>query len=425
MTAVATVTHPSFEDPYFTSSIDSFEGVPDYVVAAGLKTPVKAIRSAAQHRARGTRLAQQRCFRASGLAVIALAYVGSSIISDFIGVNLLHFKVSPLSPIIVAVAIGLLIRNTIGVPTSYEKGLRLCLRGVLRLGIVLLGMRLGLVDAGSIGLRGLPIIIITISTAITVVTWLNNRLGLSRRLGVLIAVGTSICGVSAIVATGAAIDAEEDEMSYAVSCITLFGLMCLFVYPFYSHWMFNGDAQLAGIFMGHEHPCDVAQTTSHAGVMYKQQLPLLNGEADPAAQRRRRREADAERDDGHPDPVHDRGLSPIRKDGGREKTEVLAVRADVHHRVPRDGRASICWRFLVATKHQSSNVQAHWASLISQANAGANWCLILAMAAVGLGTGLAKLKNLGIKPFCVGFTAAILVGGVSTILVKLFASFLH
>ncbi len=80
-------------------------------------------------------------------------------------------------------------------------------------------MRLGPVDAGSIGIRGLPIIIITISTAITVVTWLNNRLGLSRRLGVLIAVGTSICGVSAIVATGAAIDAEEDEMSYAVSCI--------------------------------------------------------------------------------------------------------------------------------------------------------------------------------------------------------------
>jgi uncharacterized integral membrane protein (TIGR00698 family) len=413
MTAVATVTHPSFEDPYFTSSIDSFEGVPDYVVPPE-KTPVKAT---AQHNIGHEALAWLAAMLPGfGLAVM-LAYVGSYI-SDFIGISLLHFKVSPLSPIIVAVAIGLLIRNTIGVPTSYEKGLRLCLRGVLRLGIVLLGMRLGLVDAGSIGIRGLPIIIITISTAITVVTWLNNRLGLSRRLGVLIAVGTSICGVSAIVATGAAIDAEEDEMSYAVSCITLFGLMCLFVYPFYSHWMFNGDAQLAGIFMGTSIH-DVAQTTG-AGVMYKQQFPnggdlALNAAVVVKLMRN----------------VMMAILIPFMTVIYRRSEKTATVKKQKFSQfVPMFILAFLAMVILRSVgdslvAHQSSNVQAHWASLISQANVGANWCLILAMAAVGLGTGLAKLKNLGIKPFCVGFTAAILVGGVSTILVKLFASFLH
>jgi uncharacterized membrane protein YadS len=53
------------------------------------------------------------------------------------------------------------------------------------------------------------------------------------------------------------------------------------------------------------------------------------------------------------------------------------------------------------------------------------WLLAMAMAAIGLGTGLAKLKNLGFKPFSIGFCAALLVGVVSTLLVKLMANVAH
>jgi uncharacterized membrane protein YadS len=53
------------------------------------------------------------------------------------------------------------------------------------------------------------------------------------------------------------------------------------------------------------------------------------------------------------------------------------------------------------------------------------WLLAMAMGAVGLGTGLAKLKNLGLKPFTIGFAAALLVGGMSTVLVKLMAHIAH
>jgi len=45
-----------------------------------------------------------------------------------------------------------------------------------------------------------------------------------------------------------------------------------------------------------------------------------------------------------------------------------------------------------------------------------------ALGALGLGTGLSKLKDLGLKPFSVGLAAALLVGGVSTLLIKLLAS---
>ena len=59
-----------------------------------------------------------------------------------------------------------------------------------------------------------------------------------------------------------------------------------------------------------------------------------------------------------------------------------------------------------------------WDNLVHQADVIAVWCLTIAMAAVGLGTGLAKLRGLGWKPFSVGFAAALLVGGVGALLIK-------
>src|SRR5205823_10509226 len=137
-------------------------------------------------------------------------------------------------------------------------------------GIVLLGLRLSLGAVGLYGLAALPVIVACIATAVVVVTWLGRALGLPRRLGALIAVGTSICGVSAIVATAAAIRAEDEEVSYAVACVTLFGLVALFCYPFFAHWAFAGDPQLAGVFLGTAIH-DTAQVAG-AGLIYQQQF---------------------------------------------------------------------------------------------------------------------------------------------------------
>jgi uncharacterized membrane protein YadS len=69
--------------------------------------------------------------------------------------------------------------------------------------------------------------------------------------------------------------------------------------------------------------------------------------------------------------------------------------------------------------------RAHWDSVGATAKFLVPWLLAMAMGAVGLGTGLAKLKNLGWKPFSIGFCAALLVGVVSTVLVKLMAQIGH
>ena len=124
------------------------------------------------------------------------------------------------------------------------------MKRVLRLGIVLLGLRLSIAEVGSIGLKALPIVLVTIPAAILLVGYLGRRIQLSDRLASLIAIGTSICGNTAIVAVSPTIGAKEEETSYAVACITVFGLFAMLVYPFVAHWIFGGDPFAAGLFLG-------------------------------------------------------------------------------------------------------------------------------------------------------------------------------
>ncbi len=80
-------------------------------------------------------------------------------------------------------------------------------------------------DVVRLSALGVPIVLFCIVSALFFTTRLNKWLGLPERLGTLIAVGTAICGVSAIVATSPAIDAEDEEVAYAVAVITIFGIL--------------------------------------------------------------------------------------------------------------------------------------------------------------------------------------------------------
>ncbi|MEO2166797.1 MAG: putative sulfate exporter family transporter, partial [bacterium] len=156
----------------------------------------------------------------------------------------------PLSPILVAILLGLVLRNAVGLPTIFAPGLEIALKRVLRVGVALLGIRLSLANVGALGIVALPIIVASIATALFLVTRLGRLMGLPPRLATLIAVGTAICGNSAIVAMAPVIQADDDEVSYAVGCVTLFGLVALAVYPFLGHALFDGEPTLVGLFLG-------------------------------------------------------------------------------------------------------------------------------------------------------------------------------
>lgn len=156
---------------------------------------------------------------------------------------------SPVSGVPVAIVLGLLLRNLAPLPESLSPGLKFATTTVLRLGIVLVGIRLSFFDVLKLGLAGLPVVVAAITTGLVFVTWFNRKLGLPPRLGTLIAAGTSICGVTAIVSTAPAIEADEREVAYAVANVVAFGLFGMLVYPYLAHALLTGSETI-GLFLG-------------------------------------------------------------------------------------------------------------------------------------------------------------------------------
>jgi uncharacterized integral membrane protein (TIGR00698 family) len=149
------------------------------------------------------------------------------------------------SAVAIAIILGIVIRNLIGVPDSCKPGTSFAVKRILRVGIALMGAQLSLGQVLKTGAAAVFVVATCIVLAILVVRFISMRMGMSDRLGTLIGVGTSICGVSAIVATAPLIESREEETSLAVATITVFGLVAILVYPLLGHlW------QLSDTFFG-------------------------------------------------------------------------------------------------------------------------------------------------------------------------------
>jgi uncharacterized integral membrane protein (TIGR00698 family) len=314
-----------------------------------------------------------------------------------------------ISGIMLAILLGILVANLFELPAAVRPGVRFAVVRVLRLGIVALGIRLSIVEAGAIGIRSLPIILGTVLAALALVTWVSRRLGLSDRLGTLIAVGTSICGASAIVATAPAIGAREDETSYAVACVTLFGLAAMLAYPFAAYWLFGADTFRSGLFLGtavHE----TAQVAG-AGLVYQQYF-------------------------GDAAVLDVATVTKLVRNLGM--VLVVPLMAVVYHRRADSGGAAPKWYtmvplFIVGFAGMSLLrtigdlgdrpfgvlAPGQWAALIGWISRLAVYSLAVAMAAVGLGTSIRGLRDIGLKPLAVGLVSAVLVGAVSIALIAL------
>ena len=112
-----------------------------------------------------------------------------------------------------------------------EPGLRFAGQRVLRLGIILLGARLSLAEIARIGLPATGLIVVTMAVSFAIVLLAARVVRVDGRLAVLIAVGSAVCGNTAIVATAPVIGARAREVAYAVATITLFGTLAVFLYP--------------------------------------------------------------------------------------------------------------------------------------------------------------------------------------------------
>jgi len=349
------------------------------------------------------------------LIVVAASAVLAELVNAALGFDGL------ISFILVAIVLGMLIRNTVGLGDRFSPGLQFSLKKLLRLGIILLGIRLSLGDVLEIGGFGIPVVVGAVATGLIVAIAATRRLGLSDRLGALIAIGTGICGATAIVAAAPGLRAKEEEVAYAVANITIFGIAAMLLYPFLGNLIFAGDIANTGLFLGtsiHE----TAQVAG-AGLIYDQSFNVAAtpSVADVAVVAKLVRNvmmvivipgitylyatSMARNGEETGTGTRIRDMFPVFIIGF---IVMAAVRSIGDAAVDGGGAAFGIWETTA------------WSDLTHWVRTVAEYTLATAMAAVGLGTSLAQLRGLGLKPFVVGIAAAASVGVVSVGLVSIF-----
>ncbi|MGH9458836.1 MAG: YeiH family protein [Thermoanaerobaculia bacterium] len=160
------------------------------------------------------------------------------------------FGAARVSPVTLAIVLGLAIGAVAGPRPELRAGTAFAVKRLLRIGIILVGIRLSLLDVLQLGAIGIPFVATIVVSAMLLARFAARRLGVSEKFGLLTAAATSICGVTAALATGPAIDAEEREVAYAVANTTLFGLMAMLLYPWVARAVFGAGSVGAGLFLG-------------------------------------------------------------------------------------------------------------------------------------------------------------------------------
>jgi uncharacterized integral membrane protein (TIGR00698 family) len=290
-----------------------------------------------------------------------------------------HLTLPNIEYVLWAIAIGLVIGNLF----SGRRWFRAFDPGIatyelwLKLGIVLLGVRFKLADVARLGGVSLVLVALEIVLAVAVMTWLGRRFRLGAKLSALLAIGSSVCGVSAIIATQGAIDADERDTTFAIAAILALGAVGLFVFPLIGHGLHMSD-HAYGLWVGLA--IDNTAEATAAGALYSDEA----------------------------------GRIAVLAKTARNATIGFVVLAAALYFATRGGhavegsKAAFVWRrfpkfvvgFLLFSTLASLGLLAP-AQVASLANLS-RWAFLLTFAGVGLRTNFARLRQQGLAPFLVG-----------------------
>lgn len=296
--------------------------------------------------------------------------------------------VSQLSPMISAIFVGMLFANVVGTNGSATAGISISGKRLLRLAVALLGVQISFAQFGEIGFGGVGFAAVALAATFLFTIWMGRLLGVDRNLAQLLAAGTAICGASAIAATNATIRADDEDVSYAVACITLFGTLAMFLFPLamlatglsgksYGMWIglsVHEVAQVVGAgFQGGTEAGEIAVVTKLARVIMLAPLVI--------------------------------GLSVVRSKmsgatGNGSRTQLVPV---------------FVIGFLVLASLNSFGIvpDAVRGPIVTATPV----MLTAAMAALGLGTSVSKLRKHGLPPLLLAGLASLFIAGLTFALV--------
>jgi uncharacterized integral membrane protein (TIGR00698 family) len=204
------------------------------------------------------------------IALAALAILASRVFRDWLNPN----GPSPVSPVLCAVLLGVVWRNTIGLGAGFMPGLQWITNNLLRLGIALVGLRLSLNGIASTATMALPVVLACIATAVAVSVVIGKLLGLSQPLRFLLAAGTAVCGCTAVCAVTPVVRARAVDSGLALTCVVVLGCTGMLIYPWLAHTVFGSATNAAGVFLGTSIH-DTSQVMG-ASLIYAQQFDAID-----------------------------------------------------------------------------------------------------------------------------------------------------
>ena len=342
--------------------------------------------------------------------VLALVFcLFSQGINNVIGIELFGTTKSPISTVMIAILLGIIMGNAFTPRPGMMIGLDFTQKYILKLGIIFLGIRLSFEEFLKFGTVAIPLIIVCILSVLILIKLLIKKVPISSKMSYLIAIGTSVCGATAIVAVAPVIEAKKTEVAYAIANITLFGVIAMLVYPYFAEWYFYGEPIKAGLFLGtaiHE-----TSQVAAAGLIYDQQF-------------------------NSPETLNVATVTKLIRNTflvimvplfgflynrGKVKESNYSILSIFPYFVL-GFIGMIIVRNIGDQIFTIENVNYQiWETLISYIKSLATVFLTMAMAAVGISINISELKLMGYKPFVVGLIAAITVGLVSILTMKIFS----
>lgn len=176
-----------------------------------------------------------------------------------------NFFIPGLSPLIVAIVVGIALTNIVRLPESTEPGITFASKKLLRLGIVFLGLQLVLSDIIDLGIPMLLVIVCIVAGGILGTVFIGKLLKMKPAQAILIACGFSICGAAAVAGVEGVVESEEEETVTAVALVVIFGTIMIPVIPFLGP-LLGMNTEMAGMWAGgsiHE----IAQVVAAGGII--------------------------------------------------------------------------------------------------------------------------------------------------------------
>lgn len=327
-----------------------------------------------------------------------------------IAAKLLYYATdSALSPVLCAIALGILWRNLAGVGAWAEPGIDFAGQTLLRIGIALIGLRLTLLVLADVSFAAIPIVLASVAVALVTALGLGRLLGVGNGMRTLLAAGTAICGCTAIIAVAPSINARKADIGIALTCVVLFGSTAMMAYPWLAGALFGQEALPAGMFLGASIH-DTSQVVG-ASLIYADQFSA-------------------------PDAVPIAGLTKFLRTLGLLVLVPAAAWWGARGAAPATAGATrgigrealpIFVLFFVGFvilrtvgDHYAGAWMPAWQSVLALAQATSEWLLLIGMAAVGLGVTFTHLREAGWRPIALSFFAALATGATALGMVCLF-----